>query len=140
MTGEIVVGVDSSETALAAAQVAAELARALGRPLHVVTAFEEQSFEVVGAGSDTFTVSSDSEARRVAEKVAAAVGADVEGVTVAASQGKPADVLVREAERLDASLVVVGNRRMQGVTRVLGSIANSVTHHAPCDVYVVKTT
>lgn len=140
MTGEIVVGVDSSETALAAARVAAQLARALGRPLHVVTAFEDQNIELVGAGSDTFKLTSDADAREVAENVAAAIGADLERLTVSASQGKPADVLVQEAERLDASLVVVGNRRMQGVARVLGSIANSVTHHAPCDVYVVKTT
>jgi nucleotide-binding universal stress UspA family protein len=35
---------------------------------------------------------------------------------------------------------VLGNRRMQGAGRILGSVANSVAHHAPCDVYVVKTT
>ena len=29
---------------------------------------------------------------------------------------------------------------MQGLARVLGSVANSVAHGAPCDVYIVKTT
>ena len=54
--------------------------------------------------------------------------------------GKPTEVLIGEAERLGASLIVVGNRRMQGLGRVLGSVANSVAHNAPCDVYIVKTT
>ena len=61
--------------------------------------------------------------------------------TVASSpvQGKPATAFVDEAIRLDARLIVVGNRRVQGVGRILGSVASSVAAHAPCDVYIVKT-
>ena len=44
-----------------------------------------------------------------------------------------------EAERLEADVIVVGNRRMQGVSRLLGSVANEVAHNAPCDVLIVKT-
>ena len=33
----------------------------------------------------------------------------------------------------------VGNVRMQGAGRLLGSVANGITHRAPCDVLVVKT-
>ena len=40
---------------------------------------------------------------------------------------------------IDAELIVVGNRRMQGVQRLLGAVANDVVHHADCDVLVVKT-
>jgi len=29
---------------------------------------------------------------------------------------------------------------MTGIGRVLGSIANDVAHHAPCSVYIAKTT
>jgi nucleotide-binding universal stress UspA family protein len=36
-------------------------------------------------------------------------------------------------------MIVVGNRRMHGIGRVLGSVANSVAHNAPCDVYIAKT-
>ena len=61
-------------------------------------------------------------------------------VTYSGVVGKPADALIREAERLDASLIVVGNRRMQGLGQLLGSVANSVAHGAPCGVYIVKTT
>nr|MDT0666629.1 universal stress protein [Micromonospora sp. DSM 115978] len=53
--------------------------------------------------------------------------------------GKPADVLVSVAEELGASIIVVGNKRVQGVARVLGSIAADVAHRAPCDVYIAHT-
>ena len=36
-------------------------------------------------------------------------------------------------------LIVVGNRRMRGIGRVLGSVANSVAHNATCDVYIANT-
>jgi len=56
-----------------------------------------------------------------------------------AAHGKPAEALVAEASRVDARLIVVGNRRMRGIGRVLGSIANSVAHSASCDVYIANT-
>jgi nucleotide-binding universal stress UspA family protein len=48
-------------------------------------------------------------------------------------------MLVDEAARLNADLIVVGNVRMQGPSRVLGSVGSHVLRHAPCDVLVVKT-
>ena len=56
-----------------------------------------------------------------------------------AARGKPAEALIAEAERTNALMIVVGNRRMQGIGRLLGSVANSVAHNAPCDVYIAKT-
>jgi nucleotide-binding universal stress UspA family protein len=53
-------------------------------------------------------------------------------------EGDPAEVLIRLAEECDADLLVIGNRGMH--RRVLGSVPNTVTHKAPCSVYVVKTT
>ena len=53
-------------------------------------------------------------------------------------EGDPAEVLIRLAEECDADLLVIGNRGMH--RRVLGSVPNTVTHQAPCSVYVVKTT
>ncbi len=53
--------------------------------------------------------------------------------------GKPADALVHVAKEIGADLIVVGNRRVQGISRLLGSVATDVAHHAPCDVYIVKT-
>ena len=57
----------------------------------------------------------------------------------AAVRGKPQEALVEEAARTGARLLVVGNVGMKGLGRVLGSVASSVAHNAPCDVLIVKT-
>lgn len=61
-------------------------------------------------------------------------------ITTSAVPGKPADAIIAEAERLDADVIVVGSVHMQGLRRALGSVANGVSHHAPCSVYIAKTT
>ena len=35
---------------------------------------------------------------------------------------------------------IVGNRRVQGVSRILGSVAMDVARAAPCNVLIVHTT
>ena len=47
-------------------------------------------------------------------------------------------MLVQLAVECEADLLVIGNKGME--RRVLGSVPNTVTHKAPCSVYVVKTT
>ena len=135
----IVVGVDGSGTARKAAEVARDLAGALGARLHVVSAFDTDRTEVFGSGSDRWIVSDAGEAERVAREVAATLAGGELKITYSAARGKPAEALVREADRLEASMIVVGNRRMQGLGRVLGSVANSVAHTASCDVYIANT-
>ena len=135
-----VVGTDGSETAARAAKRAGELALATGASVHVVSAFSRGgSGTTVGVGSDQFVVSSLSSAESAADQQAATFRAQGVEATSAAIGEKPADALINEAERLEAELIIVGNRRMQGVSRLLGSVANEVAHNAPCDVLVVKT-
>jgi nucleotide-binding universal stress UspA family protein len=139
MTGIIVVGVDGSETAMKAAHTAAGLAASMGATLHVVSAFDSDRTEVFGSGSDQWIVSDAGEAEKVARGVADSLRTPELSVTYSAARGKPAEALIKEAERSDARMIVVGNRRMRGLGRVLGSVANSVAHSAPCDVYIAKT-
>lgn len=139
MENIIVVGVDDSETAARAATRAAQLAADTGARLHVMTAYENASVEEVAVGSDRWIISGADKAQQTADTVAARLRAITADVTTTAREGKPADVLIDEAARLEARLIVVGNRRMQGIGRILGSVANTVAHHAPCDVYIVKT-
>ena len=54
-------------------------------------------------------------------------------------KGPAADVIIEKAEELGADLVVVGNRGMKGVHRVLGSVPNSVAHGANCSVAIIDT-
>ncbi|MDQ5862115.1 MAG: universal stress protein [Actinomycetota bacterium] len=138
MSGIIVVGVDGSGTAKKAAESARDLAGALGASLHVVSAFDSDRTEVFGSGSDKWIVSDADGAENVARTVADALAGDIK-VTYSAARGKPAEALIKEAGRLDARMIVVGNRRMRGIGRVLGSVANSVAHNAPCDVYIANT-
>ncbi|PTT69552.1 MULTISPECIES: universal stress protein [Micrococcaceae] len=138
MSGIIVVGVDGSETAKKAAESARDLAAALDASLHVVSAFDSDRTEVFGSGSDQWIVSDADGAEHVARTVADALAGPVK-VTYSSARGKPAEALIKEAERLDAKMIVVGNRRMRGIGRVLGSVANSVAHNATCDVYIANT-
>ena len=139
MTGIIVVGVDGSETALRAAQTARDLAVSLGATLHVVSAFDSDRTQVFGSGSDQWIVSDAGNAENG--------GADGRGrpappghqrhlLRRAGQAGRGPDPGSRTA---GARMIVVGNRRMSGIGRVLGSVANSVAHNAPCDVYIAKT-
>ena len=36
-------------------------------------------------------------------------------------------------------VIVVGNRGMTGMRRMLGSVPNTISHHAPCSVLIVQT-
>lgn len=135
----IIVGVDGSPTALRAAEAARNNALALKAQLHVVTAFDSERTEVYGSGSDTWIVSDADTAEKIARDVAMHLETPDLAVTYSAARGKPAEALIGEAERHEAQMIVVGNLRMRGLGRVLGSVANSVAHNAPCDVLIVKT-
>jgi nucleotide-binding universal stress UspA family protein len=137
MSGVVVVGVDGSESARKAAEAARDLAVSLGGSLHIVTAFETETAETFGAGSDMVRISNADSAEHVARSLSSS-GQGLE-ITHSAARGKPADALIKEAMRLDARVIVVGNRRMRGIGRLLGSVANSVAHNAPCDVYIANT-
>ena len=73
--------------------------------------------------------------------VQAAKDAGVAAVSGDAVAGDPADVLLSEAEKRGVDLIVVGSKGMQSSTRfILGSVPNNVSHHAPCDLLIVRTT
>ncbi|MFJ4029536.1 universal stress protein [Paenarthrobacter sp. NPDC089989] len=134
----VVVGVDGSPTAQKAAETARNLALAMNAALHVVSAFDQDGAEVYGSGSDQWIASDADGATNIARSTAKGLATNLE-VTFSAAHGKPAEALISEANRLDARMIVVGNRRMQGIGRVLGSVANTVAHNASCDVYIVNT-
>lgn len=139
MTELIVVGVDSSETAKRAAVAAAKLATALKAELHVVSGFDSDRIEEFGSGSDRIVVSAADSAEAVARQVSEELTVEGGSIKYFAARGTPANALISHAEANQAQLIVVGNKRMKGLGRVLGSIANSVAHGAPCDVYIVNT-
>ena len=134
----IVVGISGAETSKVAARQAVQLAAALGATVHFVTVVSNDVREVVAVGSDEWVFSSLEQAESEIEQFVRQEGVEV-AHTVTAMEGDPAKGLIAEAERLGADLIVVGNVRMQGIGRVLGSVGNDVVHHAPCNVLIVKT-
>lgn len=135
----VVVGVNDSPTARRAAERAAEIARLLGAPLHLVAAVNsDRSSFVKGPGSDSWDLGGADATRQFLASLAVTFE-DLE-VTTAAREGKPGEALIEEAEKVGAGVIVVGNRRMKGVSRVLGAVALDVAHRANCDVYIAHTT
>lgn len=47
-------------------------------------------------------------------------------------------VILEEAERLDAGLIIVGSHGRHGISMLLGATANAVLHGAKCDVLAVR--
>ena len=134
---EIVVGIDESATSLHAARRAAEIAVALDQPLHLVMAVKNGMSFGIQVGTDAFQVDWVTSAAQFLKETCGEL--PVPNATYALGGKDPAKSLLEEAERLDASMIVVGNRRVQGAARLLGAIATDVMHHAHCDVLVVNT-
>ena len=56
-----------------------------------------------------------------------------------AREGDPAQVLIDVAEEAGAELIVVGARGATGHARwLLGSVSSKLSHHASCDVMIVR--
>ena len=140
MANIVVVGVDESTTAAKAAHKAAALAAGLGAGLVVVSAFDDTE-AAPDMPADLAPVSINDLALHVAERAITSLRADFPDLDMRprAEYGKPAKTLVAVAEEVDATVIVVGNKRVQGLAAVLGSIARDVAHHAPCDVYIAHT-
>lgn len=134
----IVVGTDQSPQAHIAVERAARMAALYQVPLHIVTSVNRGPVQEFGHGSDHWAFDNLDMANRSLGYLAAEFRSTVT-VTTTAIDGDPVTALCDEATRLGASFIVVGNKRVQGVSRVLGSVAGGVTKSAPCDVLVVHT-
>ena len=147
MLERIVVGTDGSETAADAVRQAVELAKATGASIDVVSAYQpvsrqrlrEESAEIPGDVAHAV-----GPREQVDVILEGAVGeAEAAGVEVRshAREGDPADAIIDVADETGADVIVVGNKGMTGARRfLLGSVPNKISHHAPCSVYIVRTT
>jgi nucleotide-binding universal stress UspA family protein len=134
----VVVGADQSATATEAVRQAIELVKLTGGRLHIVSAYRPQSFSAAG-GEQEHIDSGDLAESVLADHASRARAAGVEAHTHARN-ADAAEAICDVAEEIGADLIVVGNKGMLGVRRVLGSVPNSVAHHAPCSVLIADTT
>ncbi len=143
MYDTIVVGTDGSPTATKAVEHAASLAALAGATLHVAMA--APSMPVLATpdmmvATDEWAKAS-GEATRLAlqgaAEIATSAGAAVE---THALDGDAADALLSLCDRVDADLLVLGNRGMHGARRFfLGSVSSRCAHHAETSVLIVDT-
>ena len=141
MFRNIVTGVDGSETAEHAARQAAELATAVNAELHILSAYGSAESRSQSDRLNKITINFREDAERVASEAVADLKSRYSDLTItgSAAEGKPADALVTRSDQLENALIVVGNKRVQGPVRFLGSIARSVAANASCDLYIVNT-
>ena len=134
----VVVGADASDTATEAVRQAIELVKLTGGRLHIVSAYRPQHLSA--SGTDEKGLATGDLAESVlADHASRARAAGVAAETHARS-GAAAEAICEVAEEINADLIVVGNKGMTGVGRVLGSVPNSVAHRAPCSVLIAQTT
>jgi nucleotide-binding universal stress UspA family protein len=138
-TRTIVVGVDGSDTSLAAVRWAAREAERREAVLRIVHAFDwEWQSARYSAGGEFLEA-----ARRHADTVAATAARDARAAAPA-NHVQPHAVIGNPVPRLldsaaDAELLVLGNRGRGGfASLLLGSVSQRLAVHAPCPVVVVR--
>ncbi|HEX9504620.1 MAG TPA: universal stress protein [Acidimicrobiia bacterium] len=146
----IVVGTDGSDGGNRAVLAAADLATTQPESvLHIVSVQKPLSATALAASEMAAAAPIAAEMNweaDIREELEARLGRAAESAKHSGLQietharfGNPADVICELAEQLEADLIVVGNRGMKGGRRLLGSVPNSVSHHAPCSVLIVDT-
>jgi len=144
MFKSIVVGTNGTETADIAVSRAVELAKLTGATLHVVSAYEPAPARVGGsrppAEASEWAISPHFKVDAVLDRATdIAKAGDVE-LDLHGPKGDAASAILSVAKQFDADLIVLGSKGMQGARRVLGSVPNTVSHRASCDVLIVQTT
>ena len=145
---KIIVGFEGTDSSHKAADEAGELAAGLGAELHVITVVIDDpkkhgfDIEVVDERAVGAVEARSQGLRQRAAETAHQLDGAYPGVTVVTTilAGPPARSIVEHAEEIGADLIVVGNHRVQGLARLLGSVAIDILRDAPCSVYVAKTT
>jgi nucleotide-binding universal stress UspA family protein len=136
----IVVGTDLSQRSSAAVTMAADLAGQLGATLHLVSACP---MPAVGMGPEMVIVPDHGEVvdstKADLKQLADDLRAKGLAVEIHTPVGEAADALCAVAETVEADLIVVGNKRMHGAARLLGSVPNRVAHKATCSVLIART-
>ena len=135
----IVVGVDGSQSSLAALRWAVRQAELTGAPLEIVSAWE-WPVSYLGLGTpDPPDYDPADEARRQLDKAVSAVltPGDATRVRRSVVEGHPAPVL--EARSRTADLVVVGSHGHGELTgMLLGSVSQHCVTHCHCPVAVIR--
>jgi nucleotide-binding universal stress UspA family protein len=141
LPGKILLAVDGSEEASAAAGTAVELANHMDSELHVVHVGEVTPvYHPERRGYHARYEAFQEEARRLLEEQVDEVKSA--GGTVSRAHlrmGRPDEEIVALGEEIGAGLIATGSRGLGGMRRALmGSTSDSIVRHAHCPVMVVR--
>jgi nucleotide-binding universal stress UspA family protein len=144
MYKSLLVATDGSETAAEAVRVATELAEVFGATLHIASVYRAGQGGKLRVPEMQMAypegVDSASVAATQTESIASAARTRGLSAQTHVMTGNVAERIVAIAEEQHVELIVVGNKGMRGLKRVLGSVPNAVAHTAQCAVLIVNTT
>lgn len=144
MFDKILLPIDGSDVAFAAAERAVALAKLAGAALHVVFVLEPYPYTGIGAansaGVQAYLADSQRQATEALARIRALAQVPGLGLTVETVEGSsPAEQIVETARRCGADLIVMGSHGRTGIARVLlGSVAGKVLLLSPVPVMIVK--
>lgn len=143
VAGDVVVTTDLSPAAAAAYGPAVDLARRLGRRLHLVSVLPAREPPPLGGGAPVAPPPPDTEARlrerrQALGDLAVQLGSEQPVDVTVAVDDDAAPAIVRLAEALGAACLVVATHGRSGLTRLLlGSTAEQVVRSSPIPVWCV---
>jgi nucleotide-binding universal stress UspA family protein len=145
MYGRILVPVDGSDISKRGLQEALKLSKVLGAQLRLVHIIDDSALAlnpetgVAAAPLVEDFADGGKEILEEARKLAAAEGVEAEGVLHENFTGRVADLIVDEAKKWRAELIVMGTHAHGGIRHaVLGSDAEAVLHGADVPVLLVR--
>lgn len=130
--------IDSSETLLAHAQELATRCQAKLSMIHVV---DSLPIADTGYGADVpFNLDLTTEFLAVAQQQLSDLADKfhIPKTQQCLEIGSPATEIMRIAKDQDVDLILLGSHGRHGLALLLGSTANDLLHHAPCDVLAVR--
>ena len=136
----ILCAVDLSDENVAVASRAAELARSYQAKLSLLHVVEYIPIDL--ANELVLPQQQEIEQQLVAQATAhlrsLASKMGIEPLHEAVVQGSTKSEIIEYAQANQVDLIVLGRHGRHGISRLLGSVANAVLHHATCDVLAVR--
>jgi nucleotide-binding universal stress UspA family protein len=138
--GRVLVGIDGSPESHEAARQAARLLEPEGE-LTLLSAYDVAPAIIGGTGPSVPVYFDEEGLRRGAEATVRGARAELElTATGKVARGRAWDVLLREAERDDDTLIALGSHGLgRALGIVMGSTVTEVVHKARCSVLVART-
>ncbi len=146
---KILLATDGSDYSKAAVEEIARRKLPPGTKVRIVSAYEKaariMTLDTMGVSKEYYA-EADQNAFKAAKSISENAANDLRNsnpdltVTAAAIEGVPKNVILTEAERFGADLIVVGSHGYGAVKRFLmGSVSLAVALHAKCSVEIIRT-